>query len=516
LKILAIALLLILAFPAATFANNQVSVTIDGERVAFSGQGPAIVDGRTLVPVRGVFEALGFGVDWNEATRTATLTSDGHVVTLTIGSANFTTNGASYELDVPAQIIGGSTMLPIRAVLESVGLHVGWNEASRTVIISSIHIEAAGTARETISAGFNSNYVIRPDGSLWAWGYDILGDGTENIHDEENLLINARLSPVLIMDDVIHVSSGATHATAIRSDGSLWTWGSNANGQLGNGAGGEWDSNSLTPIRILSDVVAVSAGGHHNMAIRSDGSLWAWGRNELGQVGDGTTENRMTPVRIMDNVRAVSAGQEHTMAIRDDGSLWAWGSSRFGNLGNGSSSDGQMASASNPNPIRIMDNVTAVSTSGDHTMAIRGDGSLWAWGINWNGELGIGVFAAPGGHYGTPMNPDSYRSSPVRVLDNVVAVSAGRGLTMAVRSDGSLWGWGQNRTEALGIATANHVQATPIRIIDDVLSVSVGFQTTLVIRSDGSLWAWGSIAGDGTNEVRPRPVRIMDSVMLPN
>jgi len=509
--------LLVFSFsaPSTIYANDPINVTIDGERVAFSGQGPAIIDGRTLVPVRGVFEALGFGVDWNEAARTATLTSDGHMVTLTIGSANFTTNGASYALDVPAQIVGGRTMLPIRAVLESVGFQVGWNEASRTVIISSIHIEAADTARETIAAGFNSNYVIRPNGSLWAWGYDMLGDGTENIFDEENLLINARLSPVLIMDDVIHVSSGATHATAIRSDGSLWTWGSNVNGQLGNGAGGTQDSNSLTPIRILSDVVAVSAGGHHNMAIRSDGSLWAWGRNELGQVGDGTTEARMAPVRIMDNVRAVSAGQEHTMAIRDDGSLWAWGSSRFGNLGNGLSSDGHMASAANPNPIRIMDNVTAVSTSGDHTMAIRGDGSLWAWGINWHGQLGIGIFGAPT-TYGMPSNPDSYRSSPVRVLDNVVAVSAGRGITMAIRSDGSLWGWGQNRTEALGIATANHVQATPIRIIDEVQSVSVGFQTTLVIRSDGSLWAWGSIVGDGTSEVRPRPVRIMDSAMLPN
>ena len=136
-KFLTITLLLIIALPYVAFANNPVSVTIDGEPVAFQGQGPAIIDDRTLVPIRGVFEAIGFDVGWNDATRTATLTSNENVVIITIGSASFTTNGVTQMLDVPAQIIGDRTLLPIRAVLESVGFYVDWHEASRTVLVSS-------------------------------------------------------------------------------------------------------------------------------------------------------------------------------------------------------------------------------------------------------------------------------------------------------------------------------------------------------------------------------------------
>ena len=130
------ALLAILSAPAMAYAAEDISVTIDGRRVVFGAQSPVIVDGRVLVPVRGVFEHLGFTVDWNDNLRRVTLTSDAHTVILTIGSADFTTNGRSHALDVPAQIIGGSTMIPMRAVIESVGYSVDWNAVTRTVIVS--------------------------------------------------------------------------------------------------------------------------------------------------------------------------------------------------------------------------------------------------------------------------------------------------------------------------------------------------------------------------------------------
>jgi len=107
--------------PVSLYAN-EISVTINGQQVSFADQGPVIIDGRTLVPVRGVFEALGFDVGWNQTTQTATLTSADYAVIITVGSSAFTTNGISHNLDVPAQIIGGRTMLPIRAVVESVGI----------------------------------------------------------------------------------------------------------------------------------------------------------------------------------------------------------------------------------------------------------------------------------------------------------------------------------------------------------------------------------------------------------
>ena len=118
--------------------SNAISVTIDGQHVIFADQLPAIVDGRTLVPVRDVFETLGFGVSWNEQARQVTLTRGNNTIFITIDSTTFTTNGTSHTLDVPAQIVGGRTMLPIRALLESVGYDLGWEEATRTVIITTI------------------------------------------------------------------------------------------------------------------------------------------------------------------------------------------------------------------------------------------------------------------------------------------------------------------------------------------------------------------------------------------
>jgi len=118
-------------------AAPAVGVTVDGRPVSFADQPPVIIDGRTLVPVRGVFEALGFEVDWEASTQRATLTREGDTVIITVGSASFTTNGVSHTLDVPSQIIGGRTMLPFRAVVESVGYSVGWDAATQTVVIST-------------------------------------------------------------------------------------------------------------------------------------------------------------------------------------------------------------------------------------------------------------------------------------------------------------------------------------------------------------------------------------------
>lgn len=132
--VLALKIALFVLVPVTVFAN-EINVIIDGQQVNFDGQRPTVIDGRTLVPVRGVFETLGFDVEWNPYTQAATLTNSDYVVVVTIGNAVFTTNGVGYILDVPAQIIGGSTMLPIRAVLESVGYYVDWNADTHTVII---------------------------------------------------------------------------------------------------------------------------------------------------------------------------------------------------------------------------------------------------------------------------------------------------------------------------------------------------------------------------------------------
>jgi len=139
---LGMALLLAFTFPAVTLSANEISVTVDGQQVNFSGQAPVIVDGRTLVPVRGVFETMGFDVDWNPESRQATLSRANDVIIITIDSETFTSSGTNHTLEVPAQVINGSTMLPIRAVLESVGYSLNWDSTTSTVLITS---SATGT-----------------------------------------------------------------------------------------------------------------------------------------------------------------------------------------------------------------------------------------------------------------------------------------------------------------------------------------------------------------------------------
>ena len=223
--------------------------------------------------------------------------------------------------------------------------------------------------------------------------------------------------PTWIMDDIAQVSSGDFHTMAIKADSSLWAWGLNSSGQLGNGS----SESQCNPVWIMDGVVAVSAGSTHTLAIRSDGSLWAWGENNYGQLGDGSSENRLSPVRIMDEVFAVSAssapdpgpGLGHSMAIKSDGSLWAWGANRDGQLGDGTTDDRH-------SPVRVMEDVVAVAAADWSTIVIRSDSSLWIFRRNWLNEEGL-TTAGQTQH---------------KILDDVDAVSDCG--SMAIKNDGSL------------------------------------------------------------------------------
>lgn len=278
-----------------------------------------------------------------------------------------------------------------------------------------------------------------------------------------------RYSPIRIMSDVVMVSSGRSFTTAVTEDNSLWIWGINI---------GVRDSNYNEPVRIMGDVVAVSAGGDHAMAITDDGSLWAWGSNASGQLGLGH-EIRMgftdysIPVRIMEDVVAVSSGNDHTMALTADGSLWTWGSNTTGQLGHGVLG---MGFPEHVKPVRIMENVVAISAGAFHSMAIRNDGSLWAWGQNSRGELGDGS--------------TQFRQTPVHIMNDVAVVSSGGHHTMAVANDGVLWGWGENTSgEILDDSIPRH--ANPVQVVSDVVAVSSGNGYTVALFTNGEVWGWG-------------------------
>ena len=234
------------------------------------------------------------------------------------------------------------------------------------------------------------------------------------------------------------VSLGKNHSAAIKTDGTLWIWGSNGSGRLGDGTTGR----RSTPVKVLDNVAAVSLGGNHSAAIKTDGSLWTWGRNYSGQLGDSTTADHSTPVKVLDNVAAVSLGDSHSAAIKTDGSLWTWGWNRYGQLGDGTTTDRSA-------PVKVLDNVAAVSLGDGHSAAIKTDGSLWTWGFNGHGQLGDGTKTS--------------RSTPVKVLDNVAAVSLGYEHSAAIKTNGSLWTWGYNFEGKLGDGKTTD-RSTPVQI----------------------------------------------------
>ena len=330
--------------------------------------------------------------------------------------------------------------------------------------------------------------------------------GTELGNKEITVKNNEKKVEVEVDDNVIdglkveQVSLGEHHSGAITEDGSLWMWGWNIYGQLGDGTTEE----KHTPVKVMENVKMISLGEYHSGAIKEDGSLWMWGYNVCGQLGDGTTEEKekLIPVKVMENVKSVGLGDFYSGAIKEDGSLWMWGDNGYGQLGDGTNESKDI-------PVKIMENVKNVSFSDDHSGAIKEDGSLWMWGDNGYGQLGDGT----NGTYA------ARKHSPVKVMENVKEISLGNAHSGAIKEDGSLWMWGANNKGQLGDGT-NEDKNTPVKIMENVKNVNLGVLCSGAITEDGNLWMWGANdkgqLGDGTNEDKNTPVKFMENIKSVN
>ena len=353
-----------------------------------------------------------------------------------------------------------------------------------------------------IATGGNHNLVIKADGSLWAWGSNSYGQlGNGELGDEKYLF-----SPIKIMDGVVQVAAGSEHTLVIKTDGSLWVWGYNNYGQIGNGES-SWVDFQTVPIKIMDDVVQMAAGSNHTLAIKTDGSLWGWGYNNYGQIGNGESswvDFQTVPVKIMDDVIQVAAGANHTLAIKTDGSLWAWGYNLYGQLGNGESGSEKKQIS----PVKIMDGVVQVTAGDNHTLAIKTDGSLWGWGYNNYGQIGNGESSWV-----------DFQTVPVKIMDDVVQVAAGRDHSVAISSDNTLYGWGINDYAGHLVGGISYATLSPKSIFIGirVIEVDAHSNNTIFLTSNDDVFAFGDntfgqLGSDNTDSNVPVKVPI-DNIM---
>ena len=359
-----------------------------------------------------------------------------------------------------------------------------------------------GTASDwvAVSCGGGSSFALRSDGSLWAWGRNV--DGVLGLGDTSD-----RYAPVRVgtANEWTAVSGGVGFTIALRSDGSLWAWGTNDFGKLGLGGADHLAHPTPTRVGTAGTWTAIAAGRASSLALRSDGSLWSWGRNAWGGLGLGHTPGRHAPVRIgtATTWTAVASGGDFSLALQSNGSLRAWGRNVEGELGLGTTAGRNVPAALPSAAGRWALQGARLACGHDHSVVIAADGSLWAWGDDYNGELGLG---------GVDSDPHP-TATRVGTATNWTAVAAGWGDTLAIRSDGSLWAWGADYYGELGLGdTAQRDAPTRVGTATNWVAVTCGLWNTLAVRSDGSLWAWGynntGQLGLGDTSDRFVPVRV--------
>jgi alpha-tubulin suppressor-like RCC1 family protein len=400
-----------------------------------------------------------------------------------------------------------------------------WAAAAVTVLIASgaaavvLGAPAAGAATprpapNALAEGGLHSVALASDGTVRTWGYNPAGQLGDNTTTNRTTPIKVKgAGGSGYLTGIAAVAAGPEDSFAVRDDGTVWAWGNNPFGNLGDGTSGNVRH---TPVEVLAPsgsghltgVIAVAAGDYATYALKGDGTVWAWGYGGDGELGDNLTTASLRPIQVaglngvgkLTGVVAIAAGRLHALALRSDGTVWAWGGNAVGQLGNGTVNSKLV-------PFKVIGEavgVVAIAAHADDSMALRSDGTIRSWGDNSDGQLGTG-------NTSLEVSP----ASPLGLGGSIVGISLGVGDAVVVKADGTVWDWGINGAGQLGDGT-RVTSLTPVRVRglgygSGVTHVVAGQNQILALSSNGAVRAWGDNEvgelGDTTTIESDEPVR---------
>jgi len=322
----------------------------------------------------------------------------------------------------------------------------GWNQwgdlgdGSTVMRPTPVWVAPRLAPRKVVGGGIGDwglwTLALSTDGTVWAWGWNVAGQLGNGLFG--NATVPGRVGA---LTNIVDIAAGTDHALAVGSDGSVWRW----------GAPDSTNSTALPdrlPVRVsaLTDIVAVAAGHRFSLALRNDGRVFAWGDNSLGQVGDGSGLFRASPVQVagLTAIRSIAAGPSSSFAIRSNGSVMAWGAG--GTIGDGTSVN-RLA----PVPIAGLTSIEQISAS-HNGLARTTAGAVWFWGTNFYGERGDGTVT------GRFLSPVQVTGLPV-----ITGIAVGGAHNVAMQNDGTVWAWGSGLLGEIGIAGV-YTQDTPVAV----------------------------------------------------
>ncbi|MBI5207101.1 MAG: Ig-like domain-containing protein, partial [Candidatus Firestonebacteria bacterium] len=438
-------------------------------------------------------------------------------------------------LNVAAKSGDGQVIITWKSVPSATSYNIYWGTASGVTNINGKKISGVtspythigltnGTKYYYVVTAINSNGesiesnqvsavpILISTNMLWTWGDNSngqLGDNTTTI----------RKTPIQVFDltKIIAIAGGgvkttnpdasASHSIALNNDGTVWTWGNNYYGQLGDGSITERHS----PVQVsgLTGITAIGGGGRHSIALKKDGTVWAWGNNDFGQLGyDTTIKEKRTPtqVSVLTGIASIAGGSWHSMALKNDSTVWTWGNNDFGQAGY----DTTIKVNSTPVKVSGLIGVKAIAGGAWHSIVLKHDGTVWTWGNNSYGQLGNNTTIG------------SYTPVQVSGLTGVIAIAAGGWHNLALKSDSTVWAWGYNNVGRLGDGTTTD-RYTPVQVpgLTGVKAIVCGSWHSAALKSNGTVWAWGDNSyyqlGNGSAVLKSStPVQVSDLTEITN